>query len=102
MRKHTLSMDCDVCLFFLGKLVSEARSHHSVVGRGLLRGGYSRTRMRAEYSFCSGLLPCTNLETYEYVLCLSLAGSVLEVWVHCVLSDGLHDCERKNEIMLLW
>lgn len=84
-----------------GKLVAEARSHHSMVGRGFLRGGYSRTRMRAEYSFCSRLLPCTNLETYEYGLCLSLAGSVLEVWVHGVLWGELHDCERKNEILPL-
>lgn len=85
----------------LGKLISEAHSHHSVVGRSFLRGGYSWTRMRAEYSFCFRLLPCTNLETYEYVLCLSLVGSVLEVWIHRVLLDELHDCERKNEILLL-
>lgn len=85
MRELTLSMDCDVCNAIgfvlpgvLGKLVSEAHSHHSVVGRGPLRGRYSWTRMRTEYSFCFRLLPCTTLETYEYKLCLSLAGSVLE------------------------
>lgn len=35
------------------------------------------------------------------MLCLSLVGSVLEVWTHCVLLDELHDCERKSEILLL-
>lgn len=51
MRVHVLWDVCKAAGFallgVLGKLISEARSHHSVAGRSFLRGGYSWTRVRA-------------------------------------------------------